>query len=212
MVVMAAEVFTVLAEAAGVEVALKGREELLLLEAAEERVVLMPLLVLVALSLAAGVVGTKVQDLIVVLVVRDCVALQQFRIGKMNKTLINSVSNNWVNVISLPDNWTGAEGEWQIPDGHEFVDGNGGSGHVWDGTQFIDPNQITEEEQTENYLAIVRVERNDLLHTSDWTQGNDSPLTDEVKTSWATYRQELRDLPETYTADPDSVVWPQAPE
>jgi hypothetical protein len=39
-----------------------------------------------------------------------------------------------------------------------------------------------------------RMKRNQLLANSDWTQMNDSPLTNEVKTAWATYRQELRDL------------------
>jgi len=42
--------------------------------------------------------------------------------------------------------------------------------------------------------AASRVKRNQLLADSDWTQMNDSPLTDEVKTSWATYRTALRDL------------------
>jgi len=130
----------------------------------------------------------------------------------MNRTYINSASKAYTNRIMLSDNWTGAEGEWQLPEGHEFVDDTGGPGYVWNGSSFDAPDPITEEEQTENYLAAIRAERNDLLHTSDWTQGNDSPLTDEVKTSWETYRQELRDLPETYTTDPDSVVWPDAPE
>jgi hypothetical protein len=61
-------------------------------------------------------------------------------------------------------------------------------------------------------MSHLRTERDSLLASSDWTQYTDSPLTDEVKTSWATYRQRLRDLPETYTADPDAVVWPEAPE
>jgi len=39
-----------------------------------------------------------------------------------------------------------------------------------------------------------RVTRNKLLADTDWTQMNDSPLSNEDKTSWATYRQELRDL------------------
>ena len=39
-----------------------------------------------------------------------------------------------------------------------------------------------------------RVTRNKLLDDTDWTQMNDSPLSNEDKTSWATYRQELRDL------------------
>ena len=37
--------------------------------------------------------------------------------------------------------------------------------------------------------------RNVLLRDSDWTQFNDSPLTDQQKQAWATYRQALRDLP-----------------
>lgn len=43
--------------------------------------------------------------------------------------------------------------------------------------------------------AELRDYRNSLLSQSDWTQFNDSPLTSEQKTAWATYRQELRDLP-----------------
>ena len=57
----------------------------------------------------------------------------------------------------------------------------------------------------------LRRERDSLLVSSDWTQYNDSPLADEVKTSWATYRQELRDLPDT-TDDPADPTWPEVPE
>ena len=39
-----------------------------------------------------------------------------------------------------------------------------------------------------------RTTRNKLLDDSDWTQMNDSPLSNEVKTAWATYRQELRGI------------------
>jgi hypothetical protein len=129
----------------------------------------------------------------------------------MNKTVIETSTGNWVNKIVLPDDWTVAEGEWQLPAGHEFVDGDGGQGYVWNGTQFIDPDPITEEEQAEIYWASLRTERNALLASSDWTQGADSPLTDEVKTAWATYRQELRDLPAS-TEDPADPTWPEVPE
>jgi hypothetical protein len=57
----------------------------------------------------------------------------------MNKTFINSASKIWVNSIALPDDWTGADGEWQLPEGHEFVDGNGGEGYVWNGSSFDAP-------------------------------------------------------------------------
>jgi len=41
----------------------------------------------------------------------------------------------------------------------------------------------------------LRKIRNALLRDSDWTQVNDSPLTDQEKQDWAIYRQALRDLP-----------------
>jgi hypothetical protein len=57
-----------------------------------------------------------------------------------------------------------------------------------------------------------RKTRNDLLADSDWTQMNDSPLTNEAKTAWATYRQELRDISDLDAwpnlGDDD---WPVAP-
>ena len=49
--------------------------------------------------------------------------------------------------------------------------------------------------------SINREKRNKLLADSDWTQMNDSPLANEAKTAWATYRQELRDLS-------DLAAWP----
>jgi len=62
-----------------------------------------------------------------------------------------------------------------------------------------------------NSWERLRTERDALLVSSDWTQGNDSPLDDGAKTSWTTYRQELRDLPAS-TADPANPTWPEAPE
>jgi hypothetical protein len=57
-----------------------------------------------------------------------------------------------------------------------------------------------------------RTKRNKLLADSDWTQMNDSPLSNEDKTAWATYRQELRDMSDLASwpniADDD---WPVAP-
>jgi len=129
----------------------------------------------------------------------------------MKHTVINSITKVWENIVDLPDDWTGAEGEWQIPDGSEFVDGNGSTGFVWDGTQFVDPDPITEEEQAETSWAALRAERNTLLASSDWTQSPDSPLSDGVKTSWSVHRQELRDLPATID-DPTDPTWPEAPE
>jgi len=56
----------------------------------------------------------------------------------------------------------------------------------------------------------LRAQRNQLLAASDWTQGNDSPLSTESKSAWVTYRQALRDLPNV-TTDPSNVEWPSVP-
>lgn len=62
----------------------------------------------------------------------------------------------------------------------------------------------------------IRLIRNTLLRDSDWTQMGDSPLTAEIKADWATYRQQLRDLPEDQNIDEmesqSEVVWPEQPE
>tara|TARA_Y100000114_G_scaffold153757_1_gene174415 strand:+ start:443 stop:661 length:219 start_codon:yes stop_codon:yes gene_type:complete len=48
-------------------------------------------------------------------------------------------------------------------------------------------------------LRHFRILRNRKLKDSDWTQANDSPLSDAKKAEWATYRQALRDLTKTVT-------------
>ena len=63
-------------------------------------------------------------------------------------------------------------------------------------------------------LEYLRNIRNNLLNHSDWTQMPDSPLSDSKKAEWATYRQQLRDLPSSYTDDDDlnSIVFPTKPD
>ena len=56
---------------------------------------------------------------------------------------------------------------------------------------------LTSEEQDElnaKKAAKMRDKRDGYLASTDWTQFNDSPLTNEEKTAWATYRQELRNI------------------
>ena len=47
----------------------------------------------------------------------------------------------------------------------------------------------------DEFLAVLRAERSNILSACDWTQFADSPLSDTEKAAWATYRQALRDLP-----------------
>ena len=55
-------------------------------------------------------------------------------------------------------------------------------------------------------LRYFRAVRNRKLARCDWTQAPDSPLSEEKKKEWATYRQALRDLTKTATPKflPDS--------
>ena len=59
----------------------------------------------------------------------------------------------------------------------------------------------------------VRRLRTHLLEQSDWTQVVDSPLTAEQKAAWAAYRQQLRDMPQTFAAATtiEEIVVPTAP-
>lgn len=62
----------------------------------------------------------------------------------------------------------------------------------------------------EELWSPVRAERDVRLAACDWTQLADCPLAVEAKAAWATYRQALRDLPES-ESDPESIVWPTTP-
>ena len=57
---------------------------------------------------------------------------------------------------------------------------------------------------------FIRPERDNLLSKSDWTQGADSPLTDEKKAEWKTYRQVLRDITNEFDNDTE-IIWPTEP-
>ena len=70
-------------------------------------------------------------------------------------------------------------------------------------------NPITSEEELDKKYAMLRGDRNGLLLKCDWTQFNDSPLSNEQKAAWATYRQELRNLPNN--VDINNVVFPTPP-
>ena len=55
----------------------------------------------------------------------------------------------------------------------------------------------------------IRLKRDTLLMSTDWTMISDTSV-DQV--AWKTYRQALRDIPETYKdKEPSEVVWPTQP-
>ena len=83
-----------------------------------------------------------------------------------------------------------------------------------------DGKKTTKAEHEAAYQATLdattaeghRATRNKLLADTDWTQVNDSPLANDVKTQWAVYRSELRNITDLNEwpnlADED---WPIAP-
>ena len=77
--------------------------------------------------------------------------------------------------------------------------------YVWKDKQWTFDAQV--------FLRDLRATRGTLLLSSDWTQVNDSPLTDEKKLEWAVYREALRDVPEnnTHVTSTDEVSWPTEP-
>ena len=58
---------------------------------------------------------------------------------------------------------------------------------------------------------MVRSERDNKLRHTDWTQIADAALGSHTAEEWATYRQELRDLPSKHSKVSE-VVWPTPPE
>lgn len=74
-----------------------------------------------------------------------------------------------------------------------------------DGAWFLD--YVVKQYDTATAEFRSRHHRNELLSSSDWTQLADCPVNSAF---WATYRQELRDIPEQ-EGFPYNVVWPTEP-
>jgi hypothetical protein len=60
-------------------------------------------------------------------------------------------------------------------------------------------------------FSRIRTQRDGMLRHTDWTQIADANLGDHTAEEWATYRQELRDLPSKHSKVSE-VVWPTPPE
>ena len=88
------------------------------------------------------------------------------------------------------------------------------------GSEMPDPdNMFTEEEYNEAIAEFevfdgwvkVRKQRNQLLKDSDYIMFPDITISAEKKEEWETYRQSLRDIPQTFS-NPDDVTYPDKPE
>ena len=96
-----------------------------------------------------------------------------------------------------------------LQEGEAYIEGFYDPNHykIVDGQPVDNPPEI-------NIMAFIRDTRTGLLYESDWTQGADVPLTEEKKAEWVVYRQELRDLPVTFSAAEkiEDIIFPTPPE
>ena len=76
-------------------------------------------------------------------------------------------------------------------------------------TKWDEANTAAVEAAKPNEFTF-RQERDYLLESSDWTVLADSPLSAAKQAEWKTYRQALRDLPES-TTDYANVTYPTPP-
>ena len=71
------------------------------------------------------------------------------------------------------------------------------------------------ELQAAEPLRQLRIQRNQLLASTDWRMTEDYPFND--KEAWKTYRQALRDLPANNSPELDefgnltNIIWPEEP-
>lgn len=90
------------------------------------------------------------------------------------------------------------DGEWKDKPEQPSVN------HIWTGSWVLNVTAL--------WIAIRKI-RQIKLASSDWTQFNDSPLSDAKKTAWATYRAALREVPLTNAnvTSVEDVTWPTKP-
>lgn len=118
--------------------------------------------------------------------------------GKIKSTFTGTLSTLLLNVS---DSELYVEGQPELGFDY-YIDG-----------QFV-TKAVPEKQKIINCLNNLRFKRSLLFQESDWTQFADSPLADEKKVEWSTYRQTLRDLPSQYPDETniDNVVFPTPPE
>jgi len=93
----------------------------------------------------------------------------------------------------------------------------GGGNQTWE--QYVNQQvaegkaQVLQLTQVPDRLAAywkeVRSKRDALLSESDWTQARDVVLSNDSE--WASYRNDLRNIPQTYAGDLRLIVWPVKP-
>ena len=100
-------------------------------------------------------------------------------------------------------------------DAEEILDRDGKS---YDPKQYVQSHFVPDDTAKDKRIldaewVNIRAERDRLLTESDWTQGNDTPLSDADVAKWKTYRTSLRDLPSDQSSKTkySDITWPTKP-
>ena len=100
-------------------------------------------------------------------------------------------------------------------DAEEILDfeGNSQDPKVYVKSHFTGDDSAKDARLLADEWTQIRAERDRLLTSSDWTQANDSPLTDANVAKWKTYRTSLRDLPSDQSSKTkySDITWPTKP-
>jgi hypothetical protein len=136
----------------------------------------------------------------------------------MNYTIYSQATGQILRVVQTNDI------ESQIQTGEAYIDGSVDDSAYYiendepvaippNPSQYAEFNFSTKQWILNENLAIANVlqKRQKLLYASDWTQIPNGPLTSAQQESWATYRQELRDIP-SQSGYPYNVIWPTPPQ
>jgi hypothetical protein len=135
----------------------------------------------------------------------------------MMYTIYSEINGQIIRIVQTNDI------ELQLQDGENYLDGSidDSAYYIQNGVPVAIPPKpdqysvfdYTTKQWVQNEkiaIASVSQKRQKLLYLSDWTQIPNNPLTTVQQEAWATYRQELRDIPQQ-SGYPFNVVWPVAP-
>ena len=80
-------------------------------------------------------------------------------------------------------------------------------------THFVGDDTAKDKRILDAEWVQIRRQRDRLLTESDWTQANDTPLSDADVAKWKTYRTSLRDLPSDQSSKTkySDITWPTKP-
>ena len=146
----------------------------------------------------------------------DLVIIPSDKTIGIGTTIITGISTDmsWIPSDVHAVHWDGSKGEIEYNDGKPNITINS-LGIYSQAEETLNNELLRMKDQSDKAISDttflwekLRVERDDLLFDSDWTQSRDVNLAND--NDWKTYRQALRDLPAN-TSDPANPTWPTKP-